>query len=140
VVYILRNKNKKNPDLEFFIALINSRAYYFFLIKAFGELEWKSHPYLTQTQILSLPLPDLKSEKNKKIINEIVLLLRPQLKIGRPLKQIDMKVESLIGKIFVLTKKDYRIIFNAINELDELLPVRELQNFAQKIFLNTLGK
>jgi len=140
VVYILRNKNKKNPDLEFFIALINSRAYYFFLIKAFGELEWKSHPYLTQTQILSLPLPDLKSEKNKKIINEIVLLLRPQLKIGRPLKQIDMKVESLIGKIFVLTKKDYRIIFNAINELDELLPVRELKNFAQKIFLNTLGK
>lgn len=140
MVYILRNKNKKNPDLEFFIALINSRAYYFFLIKAFGELEWKSHPYLTQTQILSLPLPDLKSEKNKKIINEIVLLLRPQLKIGRPLKQIDMKVESLIGKIFVLTKKDYRIIFNAINELDELLPVRELKNFAQKIFLNTLGK
>ena len=140
VVYILRNINKTNSDLEFFIALINSRAYYFFLIKAFGELEWKSHPYLTQTQILSLPLPDLKSEKNKKIINEIVLLLRPQLKIGRPSKQIDMKVESLIGKMFELTKKDYRIIFNTINELDELLPVRELKNFDQKIFLNTLGR
>ncbi len=140
VVYILRNNNKTNPELEFFIALINSRAYYFFLVKAFGELEWKSHPYLTQTQILSLPLPDLKSEKNKKIINEIILLLRPQLKIGKPSRQIDMKVESLIGKMFALTKKDYRIILNAINELDELLPVRELKNFDQKIFLNTLGR
>ena len=140
VVYILRKNNENNPDLEFFIALINSRAYYFFLIKAFGELEWKSHPYLTQTQILSLPLPDLKSEKNQKIINEIILLLRPQLKIGKPSRQIDMKIESLIGKIFALTKKDYGIIFNAINELDELLPVRELKNFDQKIFLNALDR
>jgi len=67
VVYIFRNKQKSNPGLEFFIALINSRAYYFFLSKSFGELEWKSHPYLTQSQILDLPLPDLKSDKNKKI-------------------------------------------------------------------------
>ena len=140
VIYILRNINKNNPELEFFIALINSRAYYFFLIKAFGELEWKSHPYLTQTQVLSLPLPDLESEKNRKIINKITLLLRPQLKIGKPSKQTDMDVELLIGKMFALTSTDYRIIFNAINELDELLPVRELKNFDQSKFLNMLGR
>ncbi len=139
VVYILRNNDRNNTELEFFIALINSKAYYFFLIKAFGELEWKSHPYLTQTQILGLPLPDLKSEKNQKIINEIVLLLRPRLKMGRPSKQIDMRVKSLIGKIFTLTKKDYEIIFDTINELDELLPVRELKNFDQNEFLSTLS-
>ena len=140
VVYIFRNNDKKNPELEFFIGLINSRAYYFFLIKAFGELEWKSHPYLTQTQILSLPLPDLKSEKNQRIINKIILLLRPRLKTGKPSKQIDMKVELLIGKMFAFTKKDYQIIFNAINELDELLPVRELKNFDQNEFLNVMGR
>lgn len=136
VVYILKNKYITNPGLEFFIALINSRAYYFFLIKAFGEIEWKSHPYLTQSQILSLPLPELESAKNKKIANEIILLLQSGLKQGKPSKQVDMKVEFLVGKLFGLQKNDYITIFNAINELDELLPVRELKNFDQQLFLN----
>ena len=138
VVYILRSNNKSNPDLEFFIALINSRAYYFFLTKVFGELEWKSHPYLTQSQILGLPLPDLRSEKNNQIIKEIVLLLQTQFKNRRLPKHIDIKIESLIGKMFAFTKEDYRIIFNAINELDELLPVKELKTFDCKEILDMM--
>ena len=140
VVYILRSNGKSNLDLEFFIALINSRAYYFYLIKAFGELEWKSHPYLTQTQVLSLPLPDLKSEKNIKIAKEIALLLRPELKNGKLSRSIDLKIELMVGKIFWLKKKDYQIIFDAINDLDELLPVRELKTFDQKEFLKILKR
>ena len=127
VVYILRKKNDSEPDLEFFIGLINSRAYYFFLVKSFGELEWKSHPYLIQSQILGLPLPDLSSERNKKIIAKIVSLLRPALKKGRPSQQVDLEAELLIGQLFSFTPEDYTIMFNAINELDELLPVRELK-------------
>jgi adenine-specific DNA-methyltransferase len=127
VVYILRKKSDSEPDLEFFIGLINSRAYYFYLVKSFGELEWKSHPYLIQSQILGLPLPDLSSEGSRKIIAKIVSVLRPSLKKGRPSKQVDLEVELLIGKLFSLTPEDYTIMFNAINELDELLPVRELK-------------
>ena len=138
VVYILRSNNKSNPDLEFFIALINSRAYYFFLAKVFGELEWKSHPYLTQSQILGLPLPDLRSEKNNQIIEEIVLLLQAQFKNRRLPKHIDIKIESLIGKMFAFTKEDCRIIFNAINKLDELLPVKELKTFDCKEILDMM--
>ena len=140
VVYILRSNGKSNLDLEFFIALINSRAYYFYLIKAFGELEWKSHPYLTQTQVLSLPLPDLKSEKNIRIAKEIALLLRSELKNGKLSRSIDLKIESMVGKMFWLKKKDYQIIFDAINDLDELLPVRELKTFDQKEFLKILKR
>ncbi len=117
VVYILKNIHEKENNLEFFIGLINSRAYYFYLVKSFGELEWKSHPYLTQTQILSLPLPDIQSKKNKKIIQEITQLLHPILKKGiAPSNDVDIKVEILVGKLFYINEKDYRIIFNAIEE------------------------
>ena len=60
VVYIfkLKDKNKSAFPLELFLALLNSRALYFYLVKKYGETEWRSHPYLTQTQILNLPIPD----------------------------------------------------------------------------------
>lgn len=128
VVYILKNKNEQEDNLEFFIGLINTRAYFFFLMKTFGEFEWKSHPYLTQTQIRNLPLPDLSSKQNKLIIQKIVKLLRPILKVGDvPNNEIDGKVELLVGKMFSLDKKDYEIIFKTISGLDDLLPMREMK-------------
>lgn len=138
VVYILRSKTDSCPDLEFFIALINSRAYYFYLAKSFGELEWRSHPYLTQSQILSLPLPNLESEKNRKTIGKIVSLLQPVLKEGKPSVEVDLEVELLIGKLFSLTKTDYKIIFNAIDESDELLPIIALKSLSFKDLLKAI--
>jgi len=129
VVYILRGIPEKQTNLEFYIGLINSRAYFFYLVKSYGELEWKSHPYLTQTQILNLPLPDIESKRNKEIVQEISQLLRPALKKGIiPSKEVDIAVEVLVGKLFSLNDKDYGIIFNAIQESDELIPIMELKN------------
>ena len=128
VVYILKNRNPQENNLEFFIGLINSRAYYFYLAKSFGELEWKSHPYLTQVQILNLPIPDINLEQNTKIIRAITTLLSPTLKeIGGITPEIDLKVELLIGKMLSLNKNDYKIIFNAIEDSDNLLPIRDLK-------------
>jgi hypothetical protein len=130
VVYIVKPK-MKGDDLEFYIGLLNSRAYYFYLIKAFGELEWKSHPYLTQSQITSLPLPDVKTEQQKVVKQEIVKLLHSSLKQGRaPSEKVDARIEFLVSKLFFFTKKDYDIIFTAINESDELLPVKELKRIS----------
>ena len=128
VVYILKNKNIQEDNLEFFIGLINTRAYFFYLMKTFGEFEWKSHPYLTQTQIRNLPLPDLSSKQNKKTVLQIKDLLRPILKVGDvPNNEIDAQVEFLISKMFLLNENDYKIIFNTISELDDLLPMREMK-------------
>jgi len=134
VVYILRKKTETSPDLEFFIALINSRAYYFYLAKSFGELEWRSHPYLTQSQILSLPLPNLKIEKNKKNAEKIVSLLKPVLKEGELSAEIDLEVELLVGKLFSLTKNDYKVIFSVIDESEELLPIMALKSISLEEF------
>ena len=40
--------------------------------------------------------------------------------------------------MFAFTKEDYRIIFSAINELDELLPVKELKAFDCKEILDMM--
>ena len=35
----------------------------------------------------------------------------------------------MVGKLFSLNKNDYKIIFDSINESQELLPIKELKNF-----------
>ena len=41
---------------------------------------------------------------------------------------IDLEIELLIGRLFKLTKDDYKIIFDSIDQADELLPVKHLKN------------
>ena len=115
--------------MSFFLSLLNSRLYYFFLAKSYGEMEWRSHPYLTQTQIKNLPLPDLESMENKKIIKKITKKLKIALSKGKLSKKVDLEIELMVGKLFSLNKNDYKIIFDSINESQELLPIKELKNF-----------
>lgn len=127
VVYILREKTAGLPALEFFIGLLNSRIYHFVLSKSFGELEWRSHPYLTQSQLLSLPLPNLDAPESRSLADRIARVLKEALAIGKPNPSTDAEVEALVGRLFLLTPTDLRTIFASLNEADELLPVKELK-------------
>ena len=128
MVYILKTKEHVETELEFFISLLNSRVYYFILAKLYGELEWRSHPYLTQIQIEDLPLPDLEDKTNSQIIDEIIALMKSSKTADRLTDDIDLEIELLIGRLFKLTKSDYKIIFDSIDQADELLPVKHLKN------------
>lgn len=132
VVYIfkLKDMTKSVISLEFILAVINSRLMYYYILKIFGEAEWRSHAYVTQKQILSLPLPyiDVKDSQQKIIIKSITKILKPYLKKNKPLPPlIDAKIEYLIAKFFKFTKKDYATIYKDLNCVEELLPVKALK-------------
>lgn len=131
VVYIFRTKaNLASPALEFFLAILNSRAMYYYLIKNHGETEWRSHPYLTQKQILDLPCPDDHALTNGSgnLVREVVDLIRPYTTQNLIVPDdVDARVERLIGKLYGLGKKDYQIIYKAIDAAQALLPVRRLR-------------
>jgi len=137
VVYIFKLKQEIDQivTLEFILSLINSRAYFFYITKSFGENEWRSHPYLTQRQIIDLPFPEIRDEKQKNMIREIAELVEPFLQRRTELpKHVDSKVEHLIGTICGLTRTDYRVIYETINEAQELIPIKALK----KIELNEI--
>lgn len=130
VVYILKmNNEKKNIPIESLLGILNSRLIYYYLTKNHGETEWRSHPYLTQNQILDLPLPDLEVPSTFKILKLIGSLLKPFLTKGqRVSRSIDAKVEFLISKFYRLSKRDYYSIYKTINDAEQLLPVRVLKD------------
>jgi adenine-specific DNA-methyltransferase len=133
VVYIFRQKDRIAAEvgLEFFLGVANSRAMYYYLTKRHGETEWRSHPYVTQKQILDLPLPPLGvlTGEKRTAVREIVRLLRRGARSGRPIStDVDARVERLVAEVFNLGIEDYRAIYETLDSVQELLPVRALKN------------
>jgi len=132
VVYIFRRRNEDNqpPPLEFLLGMVNSRAMYYYLVKNHGETEWRSHPYVTQKQILSLPLPgpDVLHKNHAKCVQEIADLLRPFALEGRePSVEVDARVEFLVATLYGLTRVHYETIYSTLDSVQDLLPIRTLK-------------
>ena len=132
VVYIFKPLSNCTLPLELFLAVMNSRAMYYFIAKQHGETEWRSHPYVTQSQILNLPFPNLDKISTKDpVIKEITSLVKAVTKQKRPLSnKHDARLESLVAKLFGLSKSDYKVVFKTLESIEGLLPVRALRNIA----------
>ena len=131
VVYVLRVNSGNDVPLEFYLGLLASRAAYYYIAKAHGETEWRTHPYLTQTQILQIPVPSVQQLRNQfgTQVRHIVRILRKYQGKSRALSnEDDAAIERMIAHIYGLHQKDYILIFRAINEVEDLIPIRALKS------------
>lgn len=146
VVYILKLKPdfEKKLSLEFILAILNSRAMTYYLIKKFGENEWKSHPYLTQTMLVNLPFPniDFNSGEVKKIISIVTKMVRKEVLQSNE-KNIsisnDLFIERIVANMFKLNEKDYNAIFEALSSSEQLIPIKRLLNCNTNDIFTTNG-
>lgn len=115
--------------LEFFCSLLNSRPIYYLIIKKYGELEWRSHPYLTINQIRELPLPFIISSIRQILIKyqPLLQLLRKELQFNGGISDdLDIAIERMVAELFSLDRSDYEKIYDTLNSIEQLLPVRNL--------------
>lgn len=130
VVYMFRPRVDTDLEpvpIELILAIMNSRATYYYLLKRFGESEWRSHPYLTQSQILNLPLPNLLEEKYKSVGEKIVSKVKPYLEKGKEIpKKVDAEVERLVAELFELSRGDYEVVYSTLAGVENLIPVKAL--------------
>ncbi|EHK0063143.1 N-6 DNA methylase [Vibrio vulnificus] len=132
VVYMFKLKESVDNKtfIELFIMILNSRMAFFFVAMSNGEIEWKSHPYLTQKQILSIPAPKLEklSEDNLTRAEKYANELREIMRSGKAIpNELDAKVERLVADIYGLGYEDYKCIFMAIAKSQELKSVKALK-------------
>jgi adenine-specific DNA-methyltransferase len=144
VVYIFKlNTHVTTVTLEFALAAMNSRAIYYYLAKNYGETEWRSHPYVTQTQILKLPFPEIKvnDAKQREIINSVTNLVKPYLEKGQVLPtHVDAMVEGELAQFYGLSYSDYGTIYQTINSVQALLPVKAIKDVKIEDIFQTKGK
>ncbi len=146
VVYILKLKSayENKVSLEFVLAVLNSRAMTYFLIKKFGENEWKSHPYLTQTTLVNLPFPkiDFNSADAKKLIVRVTKIIRNEISHSNEKnisKENDLFIERVVAHFFKLNQTDYKSIFETLNSSEQLIPIRRLLNCTTKEIFQVNG-
>jgi adenine-specific DNA-methyltransferase len=135
VVYIVKLKTafENKLSLEFVLAVLNSRAMTYYLIKKYGENEWKSHPYLTQTMLINLPFPkiDFNSSDTKKLINQITKIVKNEVynsnnkNISKP---SDLFIERIVAHCFKLNQTDYKTIYETLSSSEQLIPIKRLLN------------
>ncbi|ARK13209.1 N-6 DNA methylase [Fibrella sp. ES10-3-2-2] len=135
VVYILKLKPifRNSITLESVLAVLNSRAMTYFLLKKFGENEWKSHPYLTQTMLVELPFPKaiLLHNGEVSLINQITTLIQTEVIDSKEQnidKEADILIERMVAHYFGLNKQDYMAIFDTLHAAEPLVPIRRLLN------------
>lgn len=145
VVYIYKRKNNIDETItnEVILAVLNSRIVTYYIIMKFGSTGWKTHAYMSQTDVSSLPFPsiDIKNERTKTILNNITQLVKEN-SVGKTdefSKDADAKIEQYVAELFQLNEKQYEVIYTAIQEVQKMIPFKRLLNVTPKmIFQNGL--
>jgi adenine-specific DNA-methyltransferase len=136
VVFIFRLKPDVNDQykLEYFLGLMNSRLMLYYYFKKFGELEWKSFPYLTPQTIRQLPLfaIDFKNREQTRLHNEITNKVAAALQNNGPInRELDMEIESCVMDLYGITPKEKMHIWSELGKVQSVRIIRETMGLAK---------
>ncbi|MCH8341665.1 MAG: N-6 DNA methylase [Chloroflexi bacterium] len=129
VVYILKPRASAGHTvpLEIFLAILNSRAINYLFMKRHGEIEWKSHPYITQHQVSGITIPEGRLLDAATTYADVLNSLREGVAAQRPISaELDATVEGMVAFIYGLDREDYRRIFEFLLQIQQLQGVRKL--------------
>ena len=114
-----------NEDLYwYYLSILNSRVVFYLYLKRFGEIEWKSHPYLTKSTLLSLPL------LNHALIDHATIIKIGRL--GQKLQseyshELDVELEMEICKAYELTAEQIDMIRTEMNNMPDLSSINRMK-------------
>lgn len=119
---------KKNIEfdfcyLHFVLGVLCSRVMFAFYLRSCGEIEWRSHPYLTQKTIAMLPVPVPEKVWEKRQAAAIASAVERHLAMGGG----DLEIESLVAGMFNLDECEVAGIVEAINTAEGLQHMRLLR-------------
>lgn len=110
--------------LHYILGVLNSRVLFAYHLKSAGEIEWRSHPYVTQNTLASLPVPEpARGSPMWKQAREIASAVEDHLRTGEQ----DLRIEALVAGLYGLEKADLIWTMNVIDSAADLEPMRRLR-------------
>lgn len=137
VVYILKRYTECNPLItnEVILAILNSRITTYYIIKEIGSNGWKTHAYMSQSDVEGLPFPIINFDDIETCtrLNKITGLVKQLLSAStKQFNEIDAKIEKEVASLFNLDDTDYIVIFDALNEVQKMIPFKRLLNITTR--------
>jgi adenine-specific DNA-methyltransferase len=124
VVFHLKAISENSPiTLKALLGILNSRVMLFYHLKQSGETEWKSHPYITQSILRNIPLPNL--EQCSPVLDRIDNLVNTLLTNGYS-REVDLEIEKQVLSLYGLNTIDLRYMNDFIKGIDQLKVISKM--------------
>lgn len=130
--FVAKKHAPKYITVEYITGILNSRVILYYHLKKHGETEWKSHPYLTQSNIKNLPIPMIDEDDLEKIniANQITKTVKKLTRTDNSsamFTNLDLQVEFLVMKLYGITAHDFKIINTTIENAHQLKSISALK-------------
>lgn len=130
--FIKKEEAPEYLNVEYVLGVLNSRTLLYYHLKKTGEMEWKSHPYVTQTLIKELPIPLIEQSdvEGIKLANEIsnkvkeILSIKPS---DNKFIHLDLEIETLVTQLYGINKDEFKIIQDTISSAEQLRSISALK-------------
>lgn len=112
--------------LDYVAGVLNSRAMLAFHIRWSGDLEWRSHPYVTPTVIKSLPVPSPVAPRSGFLgeAEEVATLARRRSNGD----MVEEQIEEMVADLYGLTVSERRWVSRVIESAQSLKGIAELRD------------
>lgn len=123
--YSMRQPNQFDFNyLHYVLGVMCSRVLFAFHLRRTGELEWRSHPYVTQKTLADLPilLPQRNTQKWRQAA-AIARAVGHRVQSGRD----EIQIEGLVGGLYGLSTSDMRWSLDVIDGAADLQAMRDLR-------------
>ena len=138
VVFMYYQGDKTVPDffLYYVLGVLCSRVTLSYFLRTHGETEWKSHPYVTQRILNSIPIPTFaqgsQTEKQARAIADAVKFF---CKKNTKKLESDIFIDCLVAGLYGLSSKECQWVVNVLNEAQSMEPIRTLRLDAYELLL-----
>lgn len=123
--YVLNKKAEKFAFsyLHYILGVLCSRTLFAFHLKRGGDLEWRSHPYVTQKTLAALPIPIPTEGRQMRQAAAIADSVAKHLAQG----DRDYEIEALVAGHFDLESNDLQHLMNGLHHTGNLEAMRRMR-------------
>jgi adenine-specific DNA-methyltransferase len=114
--------------LDYLLGVLNSRVLAAYHLRTNGDSEWRSHPYITQSVIEQLPVPDLQQGTRRwRQARAIARAVARRRQTDDHSLRADLEIESLVAGLYELSAGDCNWVCNVLEEAQPLAAIRALR-------------
>lgn len=114
--------------LHYVLGVLCSRTLFAFHLKRGGDLEWRSHPYVTQKTLATLPIPIPAEGCQMRQAAAIADCVAKHLALGGR----DFEIEALVAGMFELEHNDLQHLMNGLHQTGNLDAMRRMRLPAER--------
>lgn len=113
--------------LDYLAGVLCSRVMLAWHLKRQGEVEWRSHPYITPRMIRRFPVPVPDSRGDWAQVRAIADAVRKRRSVDQHDSPEDLLVERLVAGLYGLSERDMQWVLEVLASAQQLEPIRTLR-------------